>query len=157
VVVVSGGVNVVIEGLTVQNLPAAFGPLGNIDIETDRAVIWTSGVQGGDLSQVTQPGDRPLQIYMEGNIGFRQGDRIVYANRMFYDAKQQVGIILDAELLMPPPPVGKFQYEGLVRLKAAAIRQLDQSRYVAQDGLVTTSRLEEPSFDLSAHTITLSD
>jgi hypothetical protein len=157
VIVISGGVNVVIEGLTIEGLPTQFGPLGTVDIETDRAVIWTSGLDAGGLSQVTQQSDRPLEIYMEGNIVFRQGDRIVYADRMFYDARRQIGVVLNAELLMPPPPFGGFQYQGLVRLRAAALRQLDQSRFVAQDGFITTSRLEEPSYDLSAHTITLTD
>src|SRR5690606_35054946 len=83
-IVVSGGVNVVIEGLTVEGLPASFGPLGNVDIETDRAVIWTSDPATDDLSQTTQESDRPLEISMEGNIVFRQGDRTVYADRMFY-------------------------------------------------------------------------
>jgi hypothetical protein len=155
--VVSGGVNVVIEGLTVQGMPAAFGPLGNVDIETDRAVIWTSGLDAGNLSQTTQESDRPLEIYMEGNIVFRQGDRTVYADRMFYDARRQIGIILNAELLTPPPPIDDFQYPGMVRLRAAAIRQLDASRFVAQDAFVTTSRLEDPSYKLTGQTITLTD
>ena len=33
----------------------------------------------------------PLEIYMEGNIVFRQGDRTVYADRMFYDVRRQIG------------------------------------------------------------------
>jgi hypothetical protein len=94
---------------------------------------------------------------MEGNIVFRQGDRVVYADRMFYDARRQIGVVLDAELLMPPPPVAGYQYQGLVRLRAAALRQLDQSRFVAQDAFVTTSRLEEPSYRLGAQSFTLTD
>ena len=44
-----------------------------------------------------------------------------------------------------------------MRLRAAAIRQLDQSHFVAQNGLVTTSRLEEPSYAFAADTITFED
>jgi hypothetical protein len=157
VIVLSGGVNIVIQGLSVQGLPAAFGPLGDVDIETDRAVIWSAGVDAGNVKQVTQQNDQPLEIYMEGNIIFRQGDRTVYATRMFYDARRQLGIILDAELFAPPPLNKGVQYQGLIRLKAAAIRQLDHAHFVAQDGFVTTSRLEDPSYDLSGSTITLTD
>ena len=95
-----GGVNVVIQGLSVEGLPEAFGPLGDVDIETDRAVIWglpASSIPAG----ATQQSDLPLEIYMEGNIVFRQGDRTVYADRMFYDVRRQIGIILNAELLTP--------------------------------------------------------
>ena len=44
-----------------------------------------------------------------------------------------------------------------MRLKAAAIRQLDASRFVASDALVTTSRLEEPAYSFESQTITLTD
>jgi len=153
--VLSGGVNVVIQGLSVQGLPDALGPLGDIDIETDRVVVW--GIDTSSLGGTTQQSDVPLEIYMEGNIVFRQGDRTVYADRMFFDVRRQVGIILNAELLTPVPNVDGYQYPGLVRLRAAAIRQLDRSRFVAQDGIVTTSRLEEPSYNFAAETIAFED
>jgi hypothetical protein len=158
-VVVTGGVNVVIQGLSVEGveIPAAFGPLGDIDIETDRAVIWTSGLGAGDTVNLAQPGDLPLEIYMEGNIVFRQGDRTVYADRMFYDVRRQIGIILNGELLTPVPQVDSFQYPGLVRLRAQAIRQLDAQHFVAQNALGTTSRLEEPSYAFAAGAVTLED
>ncbi|MBA3481225.1 MAG: hypothetical protein H0T51_05360, partial [Pirellulales bacterium] len=81
----SGGVRVLIEGLSAEGLPAELGPLGVIDISTDRAVIWSSA-RGGGLGGLggVQGKDEPLEIYMEGNIEFRQGDRIIYADRMFY-------------------------------------------------------------------------
>ncbi len=157
IVVVSGGVNVIIEGLSVEGLPASLGPLGTVDIETDRAVVWTQLPGGGNVNEVTQQNDAPLEIYMEGNIVFRQGDRTVYADRMFYDARRQVGTILNAELLAPPPAVAGYQYQGLVRLKAAAMRQLDASRFVASDALLTTSRLEDPAYSFESQTITLTD
>jgi hypothetical protein len=157
IIVLSGGVNVVIEGLNVEGLPASFGPLGTVDIETDRAVIWTGALPTGNVGDVTQQNDAPLEIYMEGNIVFRQGDRVVYADRMFYDARRQVGTILNAELLTPPPPVAGYQYQGLVRLRAAAVRQLDASRFVASDAFLTTSRLEEPAYSFESQTIMLTD
>ncbi len=157
VLLLTGGVNVIVQGLSVEDLPNEFGPLGDLDIETDRAVIWTSGVDPRNPTQLTQQGDLPLEIYMEGNIVFRQGDRTVYADRMFYDVRRQIGTILNAELLTPVPNFDNQQYEGLVRLRAAAVRQLDHSHFVAQNGSVTTSRLEEPSYELAADTITLED
>jgi hypothetical protein len=154
VAVVDGGVNVIVSGLTVEGLPTEFGPLGDVDIETDRAVIW-----GADLTTFnsTTSAEAPLEIYMEGNIVFRQGDRTVFADRMFYDVRRQIGIILNAELLTPIPQIDDYQYVGLVRLRAAAIRQLDQQHFVAQNGLLTSSRLEVPSYAFTADTITFED
>ncbi|MEN0111416.1 MAG: organic solvent tolerance protein OstA, partial [Planctomycetota bacterium] len=93
----------------------------------------------------------------EGNLEFRQGERVIYAQRMFYDARRQTGVVLDAELLTPLPELDGYQYRGLVRLKADAIRQLEDSRYVAENALFTTSRLEEPTYSLRADRITLED
>ncbi len=152
----TGGFRVVIEGLPAGNIPAALGPLGMIDISTDRAVIWTEGglVLGG---QSVQSQDTPLEIYMEGNIEFRQGDRIIFADRMFYDVRRQVGIILNAELLTPLPKTERFEYQGLVRLRASVIQMLNKSHFVATQAVVTTSRLEEPTYSFGANQITFED
>lgn len=155
VAVIDGGVNIVIQGLTMEGVPDLFGPIGDVDIETDRAVIW--GLPSLSELGGTQPANMPLEIYMEGNIVVRQGDRTMFADRMFYDVRQQRGTLLNAELLTPVPRIDDYQYVGLVRLRAAAIQQLDQQRFVAQNGLVTSSRLEEPSYALTADTITFED
>ena len=43
----------------------------------------------------------PLEIYMEGNIVFRQGERVIYADRMYYNVPNETGTILNAEMLTP--------------------------------------------------------
>ena len=155
VIVVNGGINVIVQGLTAEGLPDFFGPIGDVDIETDRAVIW--GIEMQNLGQSTQTADMPFEIYMEGNIVFRQGDRTIYADRMYYDVRRRTGVILNAEILTTLPQTGPDQYQGLVRLRAAAVRQLDQAHFVAQDALLTTSRLEEPSYHLASDRITFED
>ena len=77
---------------------------------------------------------------MEGNIEFRQGDRVVYAGSMFYDVRAESGIVLDAELLTPVR-----EFDGKVRLKADVIRQYAKDRFVIEGARITTSRLGEPS------------
>jgi len=153
----TGGFRVLIEGLPGGNVPAALGPIGTIDISTDRAVLWSRGGGIGLGGQTVQSADTPLEIYMEGNIEFRQGDRVIYADRMFYDVQRQVGVILNAELLTPLPRTENFEYQGLVRLRAAAIRQLDASHFSAIGAEVTTSRLEEPAYHFSANEMAFED
>ena len=152
----TGGIRVLIEGLPTENAPAMLGPIGTVDISTDRAVIWSDGNLGMG-GQAVQSHDTPLEIYMEGNIEFRQGDRVIYADRMFYDVRRQVGVILDAELFTPLPKTEKFEYQGLVRLRASIIRQLDATRFQAMDAQVTTSRLEVPTYSIGANLITFED
>lgn len=154
--VISGGVNVIVEGAAGTAVPGFLGAVDKIDLETDRAVVWTSG-DGPTGMQFDQANEAPLEIYMEGNIVFRQGDRTIYAERMYYDVRRRTGVILDAELLTPLPQIRGKQYPGLVRLKAGVIRQLDDARFVANQALFTTSRLEEPSYDLSSETIYFED
>jgi hypothetical protein len=159
VAVLSGGVRVVVTGVQGAALPSGLaGPGGAIDrveIETDRAVIWTRGAVSG--TQFSQSGDTPLEFYLEGNIVLRQGERTIFAERMYYDARRQTGVILDAELLTPLPQTADYQYRGLVRLKAESMRQLDESRFVADKALFTTSRLEQPGYSLRSDTITFED
>ena len=156
VIVISGGVNIIVQGLSTDSLPQTLGPLGDVDIEADRIVIWGIDANSG-LAGATQSAGDPLEIYMEGNIVFRQGDRTFYADRMFYDVRRQIATILNAELLTTVPQAGNFQYPGLVRLRAAALRQLDQAHFLAQQGMFTTSRIEEPSYALEAEEITFED
>ncbi len=159
VYVVNGGLKVLIQGLTAEGLSeklsGALGPIGDVDIETDRAVIW--GVDLAGLGQSSALADAPVEIYLEGNIVFRQGDRTIYAERMYYDVRNRRGQILDADIYTPAPQSGPGSIQGLVRLKAASVRQLDNNHFVAHDALVTTSRLEEPTYNLSSDTITFED
>lgn len=155
VVIVSGGVNVLIQGLSGDAVPKAVGPLGDVDIEADRVVIW--GLNAAGLGSTTQPSSEQLQVYMEGNVIFRQAGRTMFADRMFYDDYRHIGTVLNAELLTDIPQTGNYQYPGLVRLKAVCLRQLDQSHFLAQDGLFTTSRLEDPTYALESDQITFED
>lgn len=155
--VLSGGATLVISGIAVPGTPAAAGSVDRVELEADRVVVWTSGVGGLTTGRIEQSGDQPLELYLEGNIVFRQGERTIYAQRMFYDARRETGVILDAELLTPLPEIDGYQYRGLVRLKADALRQLEDSRYVAENAMFTTSRLEEPTYSLRSDRITFED
>ena len=158
VAVITSGVNLIIEGLSVPEragVPQALrsAPVGTIDISTDRMVIWTSGIDEPDLQgNRPQPNHVPLEIYMEGNIVFRQGERVIQAERMYYDVTNQVGTVLSAELLTPVP-----KYEGLLRLRAERIQQLSRDEFYAQNAFVTSSRMGKPSYRLQAGSVRLED
>jgi hypothetical protein len=143
VAVIDSGINIVVDGVE---------QLGSVDILTDRLVIWTSGAQQPNLGGTIQSRDTPLEFYLEGNIVFRQGERIVKANRMYYDVTREVGIVLDAELLTPVP-----NYQGLLRLKADVLQQTGRDRYVASNAFLTSSRMGVPSYRLAAGTVYVED
>lgn len=144
VAVINSGVNLIVDGLE---------GLGSIDVSADRLVIWTVGLHEPDLRGRTPQGeDIPLEIYMEGNIVFRQGDRVIYAERMYYDVRNKVGMILDAEVLTPVA-----DYEGLLRLKARILRQSGEDRFFAQDTFITSSRMGRPGYRIETAGIYFQD
>jgi hypothetical protein len=148
IAIFDGGVKILIEGL--PSYGGALDVSGTVDVETDRLVVWSSApVQMGET---THQANTPIELYMEGNIVFRQGDRVVQAKAMYYNTNMENGVILDAELLSAIP-----RYEGLVRLKAQILRQLDRDHFVADNASLTTSRLGIPTYEFRSGVLTFED
>ncbi|RMF90239.1 MAG: hypothetical protein D6741_17085, partial [Planctomycetota bacterium] len=144
IAVIDAGVNLVVDGLDY---------VGAIDVSADRLVIWTKADQEPDLTGNREiDGNVPLEIYMEGNIVFRQGERVIYADRMYYDVTRNVGIVLNAEMLTPVP-----NYEGMLRLRASVLRQLDQHRFFGENMFITSSRMGKPGFRLESRAAFVED
>ena len=145
IAVITGGINVLIEGADPE--------IGTVDISTDRVVVWVGGDKPLDLSGMSAINETtPLELYMEGNIEFRQGERILQASRMYYNAGENRGEILDAELLAAVP-----EYEGKIRIQAERMRQLSRSRFEARGAKFTTSRLGEPGYWLQSDALTFEE
>ena len=156
VAMLTNGINIIIDDVVIngsgQREPVA---LGRIDIEADQIVAWSQrSVLQEMMSQqgAMQPTNLPLELYVEGNIVFRQGDRVVYANRMYYNVQQHYGVVLDAEMLTPVP-----EYEGLVRIRADVLRQVNQRRFEAVNAAVTSSRMGVPRYWFQSGLLTLED
>ena len=153
IVAITSGVNLIVDFSHVElDVFGQSEPLSTLDIETDRLVIWTIPFQPDASGQFVQQEEVPLEIYLEGNIVFRQGERTVFAKRMYYDVRARRGLVLDAELITPVQG-----YEGWVRLKSDAIQQLDASRFVASNAWITTSRMGEPRYSLRSGMLTFED
>ncbi len=147
----TGGWIGVIDGGVVFNVHGLAD--GVIDITADRIVVWTPKLQGLQMSSESlQEEGVPLEVYMEGNIVFRQGDRRIFARRMYYDVANRVGTILDAEMLTPLDG-----HNGLLRLRADVLRQTGKGRYFAQNGFLTSSRMGRPGYRLQAGSIYYED
>lgn len=151
--VITSGVNIVVSGI--QNVPGLDGD--KVDIETDRVVVWTARLDQLDLTgqstgEKIQSRDAPLELYLEGNIVFRQGDRVITADRMYYNVRDQRGMVLNAELLTPAPG-----YAGLVRLKADVLQQVDEFHFQAFGAAVTSSRIGVPRYWLQAEKVAFRD
>jgi hypothetical protein len=145
VVVVNTGVIIRIDGLD---------ELGSVTIDTDRLVTWVPNVapRSPGFQQAIESGAGPLEFYLEGNIIFRQGDRVIYADRMYYNVIQEYGVVLNAEMLTPVP-----QYQGFLRLKADVLQQVNRQRFEAYNAALTSSRIGIPRYWFSSQNVSVDD
>jgi hypothetical protein len=149
IVAVNSGVQIVVRGIeNVQGIET-----GAVSIEADRIVFWTTALAGLNLGGETiQQQEGRWEFYLEGNIIFREGDRVIYADRMYYDVNNYRGTVLNAEMLTPVP-----EYEGLVRLKADVLQQVDRQNFLAYGGALTSSRMGVPKYWFQADNIAFQD
>ena len=144
IITLTSGVRVTITSQELaQMLDIGNGKTTQIVIEADSVVAWTNQYP------TPAPGEAPRwELYLEGNVEFVMGDRVAFADRMYYDAINQSGTILDVELLAPVT-----EYRGLARLKADVIQQLNENSYVAFGAAMTSSRLGVPRYWLQSETV----
>lgn len=147
VYVITGGVNLLIEGIEVDIRGQEVSP-GVIDISADRIVAWTqgageSGFDTGDL--VVQSAETRFQVYLEGNIVIRHKQNTITATHAFLDANNDRALMMNAELRAFVPTTG-----GYFRVRAERMRQLDRDRFHAQNAWASTSPYGEPGYRLRA-------
>ena len=151
VVLATGGVRVLVQSSApMRPTGDSLGGLGSdqqLVIQADNLVAWTNR-----LSFLGGSDEAPRwELFLEGNVIFELGQRVVYANKMFYDVNQQRGTILDAEMLSPVP-----EYQGLIRLRADVLQQVNPQQFRAYGAAATTSRLGVPNYWLGSQELTLS-
>jgi hypothetical protein len=144
IAVINSGVTIIVDGLK---------DYSSLDISADRMVIWTVASQEPGLSgQAVQDENTPLEIYMEGNVVFRQGQRVIYADRVYYNVNLHTGTVLGAEIYTPAP-----KFSGLLRLKADILRQTGRDRFFAEDMFITSSRMGEPRYRIQSGSVSFED
>ncbi|MFT5525823.1 MAG: hypothetical protein ACI9HK_003793 [Pirellulaceae bacterium] len=152
----TSGVNIVVSGI--EGLDGYDQLSGDkIDVEADNLVVWTqrfdpTGLDKLGNGQIAQDSNTPLEFYMEGNIIFREGDRVIYAERMYYNVRDRHGVILDAEILTPVE-----EYQGLLRIKADVLQQVDRQNFIAHRAAATSSRLGVPRYWFQSETLAFQD
>lgn len=146
IILATGGLKVVIDSQQLADVPGSL-PGERLVIQADNLVAWTNQIQalGGSASEPR------WELFLEGNVIFALGQRVVYANKMYYDVNRQSGTILDAEMLSPVPD----QYRGLIRLRADVLQQVNQQQFRAYGAAVTTSRIGEPRYWLESRELDL--
>ena len=142
VTLLTGGIRLAIETPAIANLQAFKDDADRkLFVAADNAVQW----------QLTLPdGSRRNQFYLEGDVVFSKGARVINAQRMYYDVESQQGTILKADLRANVNGIN-----GPVRVKAEVVQQSGENLIQAFGTAVTTSRLGVPRYWLQSESITL--
>lgn len=150
IIVISKGLNLIIEGVTDQEML-----LGDVvDIAADHAVVWCDS-PANLVRGEKQESNLDFEVYLEGNIIFRDQQRTIEAQRMYYDAKNNVAYILGANLTTPI--IGVKGLSGSMRMRAEILQQLGEGLFMAKDSYVTTSMLGEPTYSLRSKKMTFQE
>lgn len=147
-----GGFKLIVRDVQVAQSNGTQLDLGTVTLEADNAVVWLKNAGTDGTGGFVSTSDRPIELYMEGNIVFNQGQRVIYADRMYYNVSSEYGMVLSAEILTPVP-----QYQGLLRLKADVLQQRSRQNYMAYGAAITSSRLGVPRYWLQANEVSLQD
>jgi hypothetical protein len=162
-----GGVNVITE------LPER----GMADATADSAMIWTrfgNGDQprsGANVAQLSLDPDQPLEIYLEGNVVFRQDDRklagpsdqkIVEADQFYMDFVRQWFVadnarlnVFDGRFLTPIRIQGERiqQYRAVEGRNEQGDLVYGPSEVQVDRGLITGSRFPKPGYRFTSRSI----
>lgn len=149
---IRGGFKLIVRDVQVAQSNGTQLDLGTVTLEADNAVVWIKNAGTDGFGGFVSTSDRPIELYMEGNIVFNQGQRVIYADRMYYNVSSEYGMVLAAEILTPVP-----QYQGLLRLKADVLQQRSRQNYMAYGAAITSSRLGVPRYWLQANEVSLQD
>ena len=139
--ILTGGVNLVIEGDDQFDI---------IDLSADRVVIWTEATDSNQPNLETlQSKDAKYQVYLEGNIIARQGVTVMQADRAYYDAKDERGLLLNAELSFKPPMLGGQK----IRVHAEKMRQNSRNEFHATNAWTSGSQFGKPGYRIQSSDI----
>ena len=85
--ITTGGVRVNITSQRLETIdPSGQAGTNRLVIQADNVVAWQSAVQQADGTTGSQ-----YEIYLEGNVIFAMGERVIYADRMFYNTNTKQG------------------------------------------------------------------
>ena len=142
----TGGTRVNIDSTRLSEINQPGQPASSqLVIQANNVVGWENPVINPDGSTGTRS-----ELYLEGDVIFSQGDRVIYADRMYYDVNSRSGTILNADVLTPVA-----SYDGLLRLKADVVQQLDENNLQAFSAAITSSRLGVPRYWLQSDQLNL--
>jgi hypothetical protein len=97
-------------------------------------------------------GTRVAGVYLQGNVTLSRGERRIRASELYYDFENDRALILDAVMWTMIP-----ERDVPIYVRAAQVRQLSTTDYVARNATISTSEFHTPHLYLGAKEIHLTD
>jgi hypothetical protein len=136
--IVTGGVI-----LTVRSTDPRTNAAQLLDVEADRAVIWTGGEAGGPAQRPDAAGGltgRETEFYLAGNVEIRersgQEERTLRADEVYYDVGRNVALALSADVEWKQPGL-----PDMIHFTADEMQQLSPTVFRAIKGTFYSSKL----------------
>ncbi|MCU0916418.1 MAG: hypothetical protein MUC88_17915 [Planctomycetes bacterium] len=125
-----------------------------LEVEADSFVMWRraagAGAKGADLLAARM--ENVSEIYVGGDVVFRQGPRTISADELYYDLRQKRAVATNV-VMRSFDPVRNIP----IYLRAEQLRQVDENRYEADTVVVTTSEFWTPQLSLRAAHVRIND
>jgi len=124
------------------------------ELQADSVVVWRGGTgaarPAGDAAAIEETG--VSQIYVAGDVHFREGQRTIRADELYYDLRQQRALAKGVVMRTYDPTRNIPIY-----VWAKELRQLGANEFEGQDITLTTSEFWTPQFSLEAAKIHVLD
>lgn len=91
-------------------------------------------------------------VYLEGDVLATEGERMIRADRLYYDFELNRALILDAVLRFPVPDRNVPIY-----VRADEIRQLSAREFTARHAKITTSEFYSPHYHMGVEQLKITD
>jgi hypothetical protein len=125
-----------------------------MELEADSLVLWRRATDtkpsGTDVSAAKEQG--VSDIYVTGNIVFRQGQRTIYADDLYYDLQRKRALANNVVMKTFDATRGVPIY-----LRATQLRQVAENEFEAQNIVLTTSEFWKPQVSVEAARIRIND
>ena len=125
-----------------------------MEVEADSLVVWrkATGAKPGAMALSAAQQQGISDIYVTGNVVFRQGQRTIRAKDLYYDLQNQHAVANDVvfETFDPTRDVPIY-------IRAKQLRQMAANEFEGDEVVVTTSEFWKPQVSLAAARIRITD
>ncbi len=124
------------------------------ELEADNLVLWRYPKDANRVGTDSLPGQRQGvdEIYVSGDVHIRQGQRTIRANQLYYDLRQQRGLIDDA-VMRTFDPLRNIP----IYVRADRLRQVAANEFEAHGVTLTTSEFHTPQLSVTAEKVRITD